>query len=192
MRVSEAEMLRRAEQRRAAADLFPGFVRKFIGEVAAVGVLVAEIHFLQPQGGQGGNVHGKAAALDHGGVGPAQRPGNRALEGLPGLVAHVQLGGLPEVKGFGVHVGVLAQNPFLPAGNQHRGKEPLFVIVQRLPAPEIIDAGPADHRPAVVQLPHNGAHAPAPVPPPVLHAVLDGLGLQELGGIDKGVEGRRI
>ena len=75
------------------------------------------------------------------------------------------------------------------AGDQDGGEETLFIIMQGLPASEVVDAGPADHRPAVVELPHDGAHAPAAVSAPVLHAVLDGLGLQKLGGVNEGVKG---
>ena len=93
---------------------------------------------------------------------------------------------------LGVDVGVLGEHALLLAGDQHRGEEALLIVVQRLPPPVVVDAGPADHRPAVVELPHDGAHAAPAMPSPVLHAVLHGLGLQQLGGVDEGVEGGGI
>lgn len=88
-------------------------------------------------------------------------------------------------KGLGIDVRVLRQDALLMAGDEHRGKEALCVVVQSLPSAEIVDARPACHRPAVVELPDHRTHAAAAIAPPVLHAVLHGLRLQKLRGVDK-------
>ena len=73
---------------------------------------------------------------------------------------------------------------FLLTGSSHEtGIEPFCSVMQRFPAAIVIDAGPGSHRPAVIKLPVDGTHAPAPVPSPVLHAVLNRLQLENLGNI---------
>ena len=102
------------------------------------------------------------------------------------FVANVQPGGLLGVDVLGVDADtLLIDQPILLARHQHRGEEPLGVVLQSLPPAVIVDARPAGHRPAVVELPNYRPHTAAPVPPPVLHAVLHGLGLEELGGVDQ-------
>lgn len=66
-----------------------------------------------------------------------------------------------------------------------RGVKPPGSVVQRLVPAEIVHAGPGSHRPAVVELPVNGAHAVAPQTAEMLHAVADGVRLQQLGGVDQ-------
>lgn len=60
--------------------------------------------------------------------------------------------------------------------------------MQRFPAAVIIDRSPRGNRPTVVELPVNRAHAAPAIAPPVLHAVADGLSLQELGSIQHRIE----
>ena len=64
--------------------------------------------------------------------------------------------------------------------NEHVVVEPARVVLQRLPAPVVIDAGPRRDRPAIVQLPVERAHRIRHLPPQVFGANLDGLGLQYL------------
>ena len=148
-----------------------------------------EVLLVHPDGALGRAVDIEAPLADDGGVRSPQRPAGNAVEIAERLVADVQPRGLFEVEGLGVDVGILGEDALLVAGDQNRREEALLIVVQRLPAAEVVDARPAHHGPAVVELPDHRAHAPAAVAPPVLHAVLDGLGLQQLGGVDKGVEG---
>ena len=154
-----------------------------VGIVGVISAVIREVLLRQPDGGQSGDGHIEAAFLDNGSVRAAQTPLCLAPEFLHGLVAHVQVGGLFQAKRLGIDVGILGENALLMAGNQHRGKKPLFIVVQSLPTAKVVDAGPAGYRPAVVELPDHRTHAAAPVPPPVLDTVLHGLCLQQLGGV---------
>ena len=82
-----------------------------------------------------------------------------------------------------VHVGFLGEPALLLAGNQYRRKKPFCVIVERLPPSAIINGGPGNDRPAVVQLPVDCPHAAPPVSPEMLHPIADGICLQKLGGV---------
>ena len=93
---------------------------------------------------------------------------------------------LLHVVGLGVAVGLLGEHALPAAGEQHRREEPLGVVVQSLLTAGVVDGGPAGHGPAVVELPVYGAHAHAPDAPEMLHAVANGLTLQQL----RGVQGR--
>ena len=57
--------------------------------------------------------------------------------------------------------------------------------MQRFIPAKVVYAGPGSHRPAVVELPVNGAHAVAPQTSEMLHAVADGISLKQLRGIDQ-------
>ena len=181
-------MFRRAEQNAAAARAASRFIPKFIGIVAAESIFSAKILLLHPYGRQSRGVYGEAALADHGCIRSSERPVSGSVKILPAFIADIQAGRLFQFEGFRVYVGVLRQDSLFMAGNQNRREETFCIIMQRLPAAEIIDARPADDRPAVIQLPDHGSHAAAAVSPPVLDSVLHGLGLQELGGIDKAVQ----
>ena len=73
-----------------------------------------------------------------------------------------------------------------------RRKKAACIIVQRFPASEIINTGPRCHRPAVVELPVNGAHAAASVTSPVFHAVPHRFRLQKLRNIEQTVKVLRV
>ena len=134
-----------------------------------------------------GDFHLAAVAQNLGAV-IAQLPLHGDRLRLHRLVGDVQVDAL---YGVGVQVTALAvrvrviQEALLFAGEQHRRKETLFIVVQRLPAAEVVDRRPRSNRPAVVQLPHDRAHALSAVTTPVLYAVLHRLGAQKLRGIQQ-------
>ena len=67
--------------------------------------------------------------------------------------------------------------------NQHRRVEAAGVVVQGLPASVVVEARPRGHRPAVVELPVDGAHGARAIAPQMLGPDLDAFGLQHLAGV---------
>ena len=97
--------------------------------------------------------------------------------------AHAQRGG----SRFGL-VGndVDLQRAILDMRRNQDGRiEAARVILQSLPAAVVIDAGPGCNRPAVVQLPEDGAHGFRTAAAEVLRANLDSLRLQHLADVEE-------
>ena len=186
-------MFWRAEQHAAAADDLPLCVFQFIGIITVIKPAAGEIlRAAQPDRSQRRYAHLKTSLTNDGGIRPAQRPARHAAKFVHRLVGHTQAGRHPARCMFGIDVPVSGQQSFLLTGDHHRRKETFFKIVKGLPAAVPVDARPADHRPAVIQLPDHRPHAAAAVTTPVLHPVLDSLGLEELRSIDKQVKTARI
>ena len=84
--------------------------------------------------------------------------------------------------------------PVFPVAQRDRGRgeEVPCPVLQGLPPAQGIDARPAGHRPAVIHLPVNRAHAPAAVPPPVFHARAHRLRLQPLARVGQLLHGEGI
>src|SRR5437773_154134 len=68
---------------------------------------------------------------------------------------------------------------------EHVAVESARVVMQRLPAAEIIDARPGGHRPAVVNLPVKRTHIAWPDAPQMFGANLDPFSLHDLTDIKK-------
>ena len=108
------------------------------------------------------------------------------------LTAQAQTDGAGEI-GHGLVGNIDGQSAlFQEQTHGHGGIELPGGVVQSLVPAAGVHAGPACHGPAVVELPVDGAHTPAPLPAEMLHAVLDGVGLEELGCVDQILEFRGI
>ena len=176
LRVEEAEVLGRAEQHAAGAQ-DQAVLHKSVAIVAAVGILCGKILLVKPYGAKRGNGNRKGTFADHARVRTAKRPKHMTFKCGVRFVAHVETRALFEGERLRVQVGVLREYALLVAGEKHRRKEALCVIVKRLPTAVVVDGRPACHRPTVVELPDDRAHAAAAVAAPMLHAVLHGLRL---------------
>ena len=74
----------------------------------------------------------------------------------------------------------------------HGGVELPGGVVQRLVAAEAVHAGPGGHRPAVVELPVGRTHAVPPLTAEMLHAILDGVRLEQLRRVHQILKGGGI
>ena len=183
--INEAEVLGSAEHNASGAYLAAGLIYKTVGVIAIISIIMREVLLGQPYCAESRAVNIKAAAFDDRCIGAAQRPFRFALEVLEGLVADIEVSALFESEGFGIEVGVLRKNSFLMAGDENGSEETLLIVVQCLPATEVVKACPACNRPAVIELPYNCTHAATTVAAPVLNTVLHCLSLEQLRCIYK-------
>src|SRR5208337_652987 len=76
--------------------------------------------------------------------------------------------------------------------DEQRAIEAARVILQGLPASEIVNAGPRSYRPTIVKLPKDGAHGARASAAQMLRADLDAFGLQHLAGVKERGEIARL
>jgi len=76
--------------------------------------------------------------------------------------------------------------------DEQRTIEAARVILQGLPAAEIVNAGPGSYRPTIVELPKDRAHGARAKAPQMLRADLDAFGLKNLAGVEERREIARL
>ena len=108
------------------------------------------------------------------------------------LIRHIQPDGFFKYKMLAIHIGRRCHPAFFLTGDHHRREEPLCIVMQCLPSSIVIDGRPGNHRPAVIQLPVDGAHTASTIAPEMLHSVADCIRLLKLRSIDKAAEVLRI
>src|SRR5579862_9701934 len=69
--------------------------------------------------------------------------------------------------------------------DEHRTVEAARVVLEGLPASVVVDARPGGDRPAVIQLPEDGAHGAGAAAAEMLGSDLDAFGLKDLTDVEE-------